>query len=550
MTGLHADEAFLDHYQFTHDPFVPRAPGFKFFAAQRKSIIGQLHHLARYSQLLLLITGPRGSGKTILRQALAASTNKQTVKSIVLTPQEGAVDAQAVLRQTAQQLQMAQLDLRSILAQIGQLAITGQEVYILVDAAEQFDDSALQALLALAAGDQVAHPHVFLFATAAAVPRLEQLSGGEERFHHVALDPYELEETREYLAQRLTAAGQDISLFDDEQIRAIHHESGGWPGRINEVARDVLQDSLLAEQNATRKPAGSFKLPIKHLAALLVVGAGVAGAWMMQNKTSAPVSDAPQSVQLPIEAPVSAAAPTKPESGAPTVEFAQGGQAVPLPLNAESAPVMREPLAQAAGQTEPEEPVADLSAQAPQSAQAPVVSTAPVTSVTPLGNAPVTAVSQTPAAVPVPAPAAKPAAVNPPAKAQAPVAKPATAKVAEAPKVPAKVATPTPPAAAKVAASAAQPSASWYQGQNREHFALQVFGTDSEAKAKAFVAQQGAQYRYYRKNWNGKPFYAVTFGSFTSAAAAKTAVKRLPAKVQASGSFPKKFASIQQEMAR
>jgi DamX protein len=33
-----------------------------------------------------------------------------------------------------------------------QLALTGQEVYLLVDDAEQLDESALQALLELAAG--------------------------------------------------------------------------------------------------------------------------------------------------------------------------------------------------------------------------------------------------------------------------------------------------------------------------------------------------------------------------------------------------------------
>jgi Type II secretory pathway, component ExeA (predicted ATPase) len=31
MTSLHADEAFLEHYQLSHDPFAPRVPGFKFF---------------------------------------------------------------------------------------------------------------------------------------------------------------------------------------------------------------------------------------------------------------------------------------------------------------------------------------------------------------------------------------------------------------------------------------------------------------------------------------------------------------------------------------
>ena len=85
MSSLHADEAFLAHYQFSHDPFAARVPGFRFFPAQRKPVLGQLHHLARYSQLLLVVTGPHGSGKTLLRQALVASTNKQSVQSVVIS---------------------------------------------------------------------------------------------------------------------------------------------------------------------------------------------------------------------------------------------------------------------------------------------------------------------------------------------------------------------------------------------------------------------------------------------------------------------------------
>ena len=39
MTSLHADEAFLGHYQLDHDPFAARVPGFKFFPAQRKPVL-------------------------------------------------------------------------------------------------------------------------------------------------------------------------------------------------------------------------------------------------------------------------------------------------------------------------------------------------------------------------------------------------------------------------------------------------------------------------------------------------------------------------------
>lgn len=175
MTSLHADEAFLGHYQFSHDPFAPRVPGFKFFPAQRKPVLGQLHHLARYSQLLLLVTGPLGSGKTLLRQALVASTNKDAVLSVVISARTAA-DETSLLRQVAQGLSINQASLEAILTKVAQLAITGQDVYLMVDDAEQLQDSALEVLLLLASGTNEGRLHVFLFGEPSLLPRLEVFS--------------------------------------------------------------------------------------------------------------------------------------------------------------------------------------------------------------------------------------------------------------------------------------------------------------------------------------------------------------------------------------
>src|SRR5690606_23510559 len=275
MTSLHADESFLAHYQFSHYPFAPRVPVFEFFPAQRKPVLGQLHHLARYIQLLLAVVGPEGSGKTLLRQSLVASTNKQAVQSIVIA--QGAGSSEALLRQVAQGLSIAQADVRSILAQVGQLALTGQEVYLLVDDAQQLDDVALKNLLVLAAGGSEGRPHVFLFAEHERLSRLEALANGEECYHAIELQPYSEDETRDYLAQRLEGAGQGTELLSDEQIEEIHVRSQGWPGAINHEARELLVEQMLAQRAAGRGAAGGgFTLPRKHLLALAVVLIGVA----------------------------------------------------------------------------------------------------------------------------------------------------------------------------------------------------------------------------------------------------------------------------------
>lgn len=518
MTSLHADEAFLGHYQLSHDPFAPRVPGFKFFPAQRKPVLGQLHHLARYSQLLLVVTGPLGSGKTLLRQALVASTNKQSVQSVVVSAR-GAGDAAGVLRQVAQALDVANAEPNAILKQVVQLGLTGQEVYLLVDDAEQLDESALEALLALAAGTPEGRPHVFLFGESSLIADLEQISGEQELFHVIELQPYEEEETREYLAQRLEGAGAGIELFTANQISDIHESSDGWPGTINQVARDALIEAMIASRSAVKRPKMGFTMPKKHVLAIsAVVVVAVAAAWLIPGRSKAPATaGAPtEQAQLPLGKPT------------PNVEFANSGQPTNLPMVGQ--PVMRGPLAEAAGgisEGDDGVPVEGSSATPPT-----VTTTAPPAGV-PAGPA------AAPVAKPTPAPTvatAKPAPVAKPV-APAPVAKPApAAKPAEKPATVAKAA----PAAA---------GSSWYSSQPTGNFVVQILGTSSEANAQAFVKEQGGQYRYFKKVLNGKPLYVITYGSFPSRAAADSAIKTLPAKVQAGKPWPRTVASVQQELA-
>lgn len=530
MTSLHADEAFLDHYQLSHDPFAPRVPGFKFFPAQRKPVLGQLHHLARYSQLMLVVTGPVGSGKTLLRQALVASTNKQSVLSVVVSAR-GASDAASVLGQVAQSLEVAQPEVQAILSKVVQLALTGQEVYLLVDDAEQLDESALQALLELAAGVSEGRPHVFLFGEPSLIAGLEEIHVEEERFHVIELAPYSEEETREYLEQRLEGAGRGIEVFSREQLVDIHENSDGWPGNINQVARDTLIEAMIASRNTAKRPTMGFKMPKKHVLALsAVVVVAVAAAVLMPKKGDKAPAEAPAAqAQLPL-------GDGKSNGGNPAIEFSGSSQPMPLPLVGQSQPVMREPLAQAAGMGDGEEGgPADNTALQPGNPPPTVTTTAP-----PQGMAagPAPTMAQAAPTQPV-APAPKPVATQP-AKPVAP-AKPAPA--------PTQVATAKPAAKPAEKPAAGNTGGGWYAGQKPGNYVVQILGTSSEASAQAFVKAQGGDYRYFKKNLQGKPLYVVTYGSFANRDAAVAAIKNLPAKVQAGKPWPRTVASVQQELA-
>lgn len=543
MTSLHADEAFLGHYQLNHDPFAARVPGFKFFPAQRKPVLGQLHHLARYSQLLLVVTGPQGAGKTLLRQALVASTNKQSVQSVVVSARS-ANDAAGVLAQVAQSLNVAKAEVPAILSQVVQLGLTGQEVYLLVDDAEQLGESALQALLELAAGTAEGRPHVFLFGEPSLIAGLDALETEEERFHVIELQPYTEEETREYLEQRLEGAGRGIEVFTAEQVADIHQNSEGWPGNINQVARDTLIEAMIASRSTAKRPSVGFKMPKKHVLALsAVVVVAVGAAVLMPKKGDQPATGAPaEQAQLPL----GQGKPSNAQSnnGGPAIEFAGSSQPMPLPLVGQSQPVMRGPLAESTGMNEGEE-----SGPAGNTAlQPPTVTTIAPPAGAEAGPAPTPAQpiqpSQTLASAQPVAPAHQsvaPAASKPVAPATKPVTEVATAKPA------APAAKPAEKPATKPAAAPA--GGGWYASQAPGNYVVQILGTSSEATAQAYVKAQGGDYRYFKKNLQGKPLFVITYGNFSSRDAALNAIKALPAKVQAGKPWPRTVASVQQELA-
>lgn len=492
MSSLSADDSYLNHYGFSHDPFAARVPGFKFFPAQRKPVLGQLHHLARYSQLLLVVTGPEGSGKTLVRQALVASSNKQAVQSVVISPQE-TLDSNILLQQIAQALGTQRADFDSIMAQIIQLALTGQDVYLLVDDAERLTGAAVETLLRLAQGSPEGRPHVFLFGEPALVARLEALVEGEERFHVIALQPYEQDETREYLAQRLEGAGSGLDCFTEEQVERIHVDSGGWPGAINQTAREALLEAM-QQSKGRRKSAGwSLPLPVKHVAALVVVVFIVLISLLMRD------SDDSSATPVTTTLPLGTAAPTE----ALDEEADTASAIVPV---APAQPVIREPLA-AAGSAESD----DSSTQA-------VEEPAPVE-------------ERADDSIQAPAEIAAPVAVEPPA-AQA-------NRVAEVPREPVR---------RQVAADAPASPANWYANQSKTNYLVQVLGTRTQANAEALVKRQGDGFRYFVKQHEGRPLYVVTYGSFPSRNAALEAIKKLPPALQAGKPWVRSFTSVQQEI--
>lgn len=99
---------------------------------------------------------------------------------------------------------------------------------------------------------------------------------------------------------------------------------------------------MIASRTTAKRPSMGFKMPKKHVLALsAVVVVAVGAAVLMPKKGDKAPAEAPTAqAQLPLG---------QGGNGSPAIEFSGSSQPMPLPLVGQSQPVMREPLAQAAG---------------------------------------------------------------------------------------------------------------------------------------------------------------------------------------------------------
>lgn len=511
FTSMSEIDRLLDYYQFTHDPFAPRTPGFRFFTPKRKPVLAELHHLARYSSQLLVVTGPEGSGKTLLRQALVASSNKESVQCIVLSAREFS-NEEALLGYICQAANADGRDVGSLLQKAQDSEAVGIQLYLVVDDAEELESSALGMLAEIAEAGQSA-PRVFLFADevqiASALQSL-QTSPEDGAVHMAALQPLDLAETRDYLGQRLEGAGQGIELLADEQVAAIHTRSQGWPGGINNAARKVMFEAMEQAPIAAAARVGRGGLPLRTLVAVALVALGVGFAWYMGDQPKEPettvlaLPDPIPEVRLSGEAAVEPSAP-------PTA---------PLPAGAEPiAPSVPSP----ASPSIPVSPDAtsDISVAEPVPEQ--VESSA----------VEVEAVSQAPSVEVKPAP---PVVTPKPQPAEAASAQPPIASPAATPK----------PAEAIGSIRKTE----WYRQQSASRYAVQLLGTRSEQAATAFVkthAQLG-DIGYFETMHQGAPWFVVTQGSYGGRQAAQAGVTNLPQTLRDSKPWPRSFGDIQKSL--
>jgi len=513
---------YLAFFGLAREPFGRDIEDDLFYPeATRKQRLDLLLHLTQYGKELLLVTGRAGSGKSALLGQFAAKA--LGVWSVARLDAEGGMDERKLVQQLFRELGLdfqgaTHGDLLERLTHhLDGLAHSARQGVMLIDNAQCLPVTALKRVLefaALANRDDKPLLRVILFGE----PELEQKLDDPLLERHrdlprrsLDLPPFSEEESIQYVLHRLSAARFAAGEpFTDAVLRKLHRQSGGWPGRLNELARNILLNAL----PATPAPpipgleGRSYRRPGQLIAGGVVAAIIIALLWFQDTinqyfqPEKAPVATAPQQNQ-PLALPPVVVAPAPAETPAPE----------PVTVPAET-PVAAAPP--------------DIQPPSPETVEAP-------TSDKPNFDDALTHLVEDN----VPAPAMVAADDETPA-----IFTPEPVETSEKTEIPAK---PEP-----VLAEGGLPTRreAWLLQQSPAHYTLQLVAGERRETIEKFIREHkpDGQLALYQTTRNGKPWYGLVSGIYADKQQAIDARSRLPAPLRSINPWIRPLADVHKDL--
>jgi DamX protein len=500
--------AALAKYGIRSNPFpIDGTDDFFFSTRDLGKQLAALHNLTEYGDLLLVVSGVEGAGKTtVLNQFLLAADARWSICRIDALASMGiatlledlltgfGVNARGDDAVANEALLRAHLD---------QVHARNGIALLVVDDAHLMPRSCLDFLLALAEHGGGGELRLLL---ATEPGRLGISTSDPKRVHVVVLKPLDAQQCGDYLNTRLSRAGLvGDGPFDASVVEAIHQDSGGIPGEIHPRAVHTLVAN--ADVPGLRRRLSITGRTTVYVGLLLVSAAAV-----VLTLRPAPERDA-----FVIEDP----AATGKVRGFVTAKTGPREQVTGTPAGT---------AVQAAEDPPPESKAGGVDAI--ERAGAPTAET--VTPAAATGEDPIkgaTLNSERPATIAA-------VAVTTPAPAKGEPSSPAADPVMALAKnvTPAVVSAPPP----------APYGLEWLRRQNPSHYVIQLVGTRDASAARRFVDShaltgKGGSIALSHEN---KPWHVVIYGVYPDAASARAAIHALPEPLRAGAPWPRSVASV------
>jgi len=570
---MDASPFYVEKLGLNCDPFAeqPVPLDLIYKSSARSHQLNFLQHLCQFSQYILMVVGPEGSGKTTLKRAFIQETQNQ-LKICDLRAQE--VHTVPILLQTIAERfglpwEGAAQNLEQSVAET--LTQDWRPWIIVVDDAESLRADVLEALLNLLRSHTMrGEPlHLVLFGEPGLqkllnLPNISDLCA--DVLHRLDLELLDESELKAYIQYSLEKAGFAAEApVSETDLFLIQNEGKGLYTEVNRLVRQHLMTNLRKNPQALRKGRNlaskahamwvlaaailgvGFYMASDHVKSFLTVEEETAAEEApIQFNTDEHASNGSVSSQAvagtlkpeafaTLEPPAADAAVTPvSDTSAPTEANAQVVEATQT-VSTDAAPATMASPASPNLSTEsldaslmPETNLPSLSFTE-EATSAPVVKTDETAQVvtTPIALPEAAApVAETPAAVPQFEAQAKPV-VQEKVK---PEPKLATASVVKV-KAPAKVVEKH--SVAKT---------------NGSHFTLQLMGLSDKTRLNQLLAtHHDKNLGYYETVRAGKAWYVVTYGDYVDNKKAKLAAEKLPAGLKQGTPWARTFASIDKE---
>ncbi|MDH5447236.1 MAG: SPOR domain-containing protein [Gammaproteobacteria bacterium] len=248
------DPGYLEQFGLREAPFTAVVDDrFYFSTPEASQRMNLLVHMTQYSDMVLMVLGDEGMGKTSLLQNYVKSAHSNW--HICRINANTMMDKDQLLFRIAEDFGLESLPANSAELQemlydkMIQLHQNDVLPVIIVDDAHELSVDAISQLFIMAeikAGD-VTMVHIVLFAesliektiNASNVRKIRERIG-----HTFELEPFDDIETADYIQSRLTLAGlEGENPFSPKVIHQIHKQSHGNPARINELAHIALDEA-------------------------------------------------------------------------------------------------------------------------------------------------------------------------------------------------------------------------------------------------------------------------------------------------------------------
>ncbi|WP_126452255.1 AAA family ATPase [Sulfuriflexus mobilis] len=257
---------------------------FFLLGSSRSQLLNMLYHLAQNSELLLVVSGVTGSGKTSLLQHFI-DMGDESWRSCV-------IDANAMLNPEQLLIQIAEgfglpqdsvnfgsgLDmLKKRLIEMKRSELISM---LIIDDAHELPAASLTLLMKLSELSDANEGllRIVLFSEPQLTAILNASSLKDVRYrvtHTLDMPPLNEAETSDYIHHRLAVAGLQSGFpFSKSQLKKIYRQSGGIPGKINLYAHEILLGTKPAGNRSDTKINAASQLRSFVLVLLILVITG------------------------------------------------------------------------------------------------------------------------------------------------------------------------------------------------------------------------------------------------------------------------------------